>query len=159
MEIGKFLFIALSLTLVLGLAASFEFTEKDLASEDNLWDLYERWRTHHTVSRDLGVKQKRFNVFKENVKHIHKVNKMDKPYKLKLNKFGDMTSHEFRTSYGGSKVKHYRMFHGGRGGTGGFMHEKAENLPPSIDWRKKGAVTAVKDQGRCGNFFNYLFFW
>ncbi|XP_059633638.1 vignain-like [Cornus florida] len=151
MEVGKFFLVALSLALVLGLVQSIEFTEKDLASEESLWDLYERWRSHHTVSRDLDEKQKRFNVFKENVKHVHKVNKMDKPYKLKLNKFADMTNHEFRSSYAGSKVKHNRMLRGSRGGTGGFIHEKTANLPTSVDWRKKGAVNAVKDQGKCGS--------
>ncbi|KAK3026059.1 hypothetical protein RJ639_042551 [Escallonia herrerae] len=150
MEVGKVISVAFALVLVSGVVKSFEFTEKDLASEESLWDLYERWRSHHTVSRDLTEKQKRFNVFKENVKHIHKVNQMDKPYKLKLNKFGDMTSHEFRDSYGGSKVKHYRMLRGSRGATG-FMHEKTGALPPSIDWRKKGAVAGVKDQGKCGS--------
>ncbi|MBA0848412.1 hypothetical protein Goshw_001759 [Gossypium schwendimanii] len=34
-----------------------------LASEESLWDLYERWRSHHTISLDLTEKQKRFNVF------------------------------------------------------------------------------------------------
>ncbi|CAK9186676.1 unnamed protein product [Ilex paraguariensis] len=152
MEIGKFLLVAIALALVFGLVQSFEFTEKDLASEESLWDLYERWRSHHTVSRDLTEKQKRFNVFKANVMNINKVNKMDKPYKLKLNKFGDMTNHEFKSSYAGSKINHHKMFRdSSRGGNGRFMHEKTENLPPSVDWRKKGAVTSVKDQGKCGS--------
>ncbi|KAL7241123.1 hypothetical protein ACSBR2_006699 [Camellia fascicularis] len=150
MNISKIILISLSLALLSQLVQSIDFTEKDLSSDESLWDLYERWRSHHTVSRDLSEKQKRFNVFKENVKHIHKVNNMGKPYKLKLNRFGDMTNHEFRSTYG-SKVKHFRMLHGGRSGTGGFMHEKTDNLPPSVDWRKKGAVTGVKDQGNCGS--------
>lgn len=154
MKIDKVvLLVVLSLLLVLfGLAESLDFDEKDLASEEALWDLYERWRSYHTVSRDLEEKSKRFNVFKENVKHVHKVNQMDKPYKLKLNKFADMTNHEFRSSYGGSKIKHYRMLHGGRRSSSGFMHDKAVNLPSSVDWRKKGAVTGIKDQGKCGKF-------
>ncbi|KAE9454685.1 hypothetical protein C3L33_13427, partial [Rhododendron williamsianum] len=150
MNMGKLFLISLCLALVFGLVKSLDFSEKDLASEESLWDLYERWRSHHTVSRDLTEKQRRFNVFKENVKHIHEVNKMERPYKLKLNKFGDMTSHEFRSAYG-SKIEHFRMFRGEQGGTGRFMHEKTENLPASVDWRKKGAVTGVKNQGRCGS--------
>ncbi|PON74668.1 Cyseine protease [Trema orientale] len=150
MDFGKFFLVALSLALLLGLAQSFEFHEKDLASEESLWDLYERWRSHHTVSRDLKEKQQRFNVFKANVKHVHKVNQMNKPYKLKLNMFADMTNHEFVRSYAGSKVGHYRMLHGERPATS-FKHENTQDLPTSVDWRKKGAVTGIKNQGNCGS--------
>jgi hypothetical protein len=70
----------------------FDFHENDLGSEESLWDLYERWRSHHTViSKSLDEKHKRFNVFKENVTHVHTTNRMDKPYKLKMNKLADMT--------------------------------------------------------------------
>lgn len=149
LEMGKaFLFVVL-LAMALGLAKSIEFTEKDLASEESLWNFYERWRSHHTVSRDLSEKQNRFNVFKANVLHIDKVNKLDLPYKLKLNKFADMTNHEFR-SYYSSKVNHFRTHRGPRATTG-FMHGKTENVPASVDWRKQGAVTPVKDQGKCGS--------
>lgn len=153
MDMRKFFLVAFSLALVLGLAESIDIHDKDLASEETLWDLYERWRSQHTVSKDLKEKHTRFNVFKMNAKHIHKVNRMNKPYKLKLNKFADMTNHEFVSSYAGSKVSHYRMLHGDRKATC-FRHEETNNLPPSVDWRKKGAVTGVKDQGRCGKYLN-----
>ncbi|KAF5450185.1 hypothetical protein F2P56_030555 [Juglans regia] len=152
MDMGKFLLVALSLALLLGVAKSFDFQEADLGSEERLWDLYERWRSQHTVSRELQEKHNRFNVFKENVKHVHKVNMMlNKPYKLRLNKFADMTNHEFASTYAGSKVSHNRMFRGGRR-TCGFMHERADSLPSSVDWRKQGAVTGIKNQGKCGNY-------
>ncbi|QCE14890.1 vignain [Vigna unguiculata] len=151
MAMKKLLWVVLSLSLVLGVANSFDFHEKDLASEESLWDLYERWRSHHTVSRSLGEKHKRFNVFKANVMHVHNTNKMDKPYKLKLNKFADMTNHEFRSTYAGSKVNHHRMFRGTPHGNGTFMYENVGSVPASVDWRKKGAVTDVKDQGKCGS--------
>lgn len=102
------------------------------------------------MSRSLEDKHKRFNVFKENVMHVHKVNKMDKPYKLKLNKFADLTNHEFRSLYAGSKIRHHRMFHGQRT-NGSFMYEHVDRVPASVDWRKKGAVTPIKDQGQCGS--------
>ncbi|XP_077253085.1 vignain-like [Tasmannia lanceolata] len=149
---GKALFLALSFFFVLFAAVnSSGFEEKDLASEESFWDLYERWRGHHTVSRDLNEKDRRFNVFKENVKYIHSFNKKDTPYKLKLNKFADLTNREFRSLYAGSRVSHHRMFRGSQPANGSFMYEKVTAVPPSVDWRKKGTVTDVKDQGQCGS--------
>ncbi|MED6152398.1 hypothetical protein PIB30_091686 [Stylosanthes scabra] len=147
----KLLCVILSLALILGFSQSFEFHESELESEESLWELYERWRSHHTVSRSLDEKKKRFEVFKANAMHVHETNKLDKPYKLKLNKFADLTNHEFRTIYAGSKVGHHRMFRGTPRGNGTFMYENVERVPASVDWRKKGAVTPVKDQGQCGS--------
>ncbi|KAF2579207.1 hypothetical protein F2Q68_00002177, partial [Brassica cretica] len=118
---------------------------------DSLWELYERWRSHHTIARSFEEKAKRFNVFKHNVRHIHETNKKEKPYKLKLNKFGDMTTEEFRRSYAGSNIKHHRMLKGERRATGKFMYANVNALPTSVDWRKNGAVTPVKNQGQCGS--------
>ncbi|KAK3017852.1 hypothetical protein RJ639_004544 [Escallonia herrerae] len=151
MEMKKFLLVCLSLALFLGLCQGFDFHEKELETEKSLWDLYERWRSHHTVSTNLDEKHRRFNVFKANVQHVHNVNKMDKPYKLKLNKFADLTNHEFRSTYAGSKIKHHRMLRGDKVGSGTFMYENVESVPLSVDWRKNGAVNAVKDQGQCGS--------
>ncbi|KAL6997067.1 hypothetical protein U1Q18_007189 [Sarracenia purpurea var. burkii] len=152
MEASKYFLVALCLALVLGLGESFDFHEKELETEERLWELYERWRSHHTVSRSLSEKHHRYNVFKHNVQYVHSFNKREhKPYKLKLNKFADLTSHEFGSIYAGSKVKHHRMLRGSPRGNGSFMYEKVERVPPSVDWRKKGAVTAVKDQGQCGS--------
>ncbi|OMO81544.1 hypothetical protein COLO4_23525 [Corchorus olitorius] len=149
MDIRKIILVVFSLALVFRLAESFDYHESDLASEESMWDLYERWRSHHRVAHEPKEKQRRFNVFKENLKLVHKVNQMDKPYKLKLNKFADMTHHEFM-SIRTSKVSHYRMLRGPRRQTE-FSHAKTDTLPPSVDWRKKGAVTNIKDQGQCGS--------
>ncbi|KAF8005878.1 hypothetical protein BT93_K0225 [Corymbia citriodora subsp. variegata] len=151
MGFKKLFLVALALVSILRIAESFDFHERELASEDSLWDLYERWRSHHTVSRSLDDKHKRFNVFKHNVMHVHRTNQQDKPYKLKLNRFADMTNHEFRSLYAGSKVDHHRVFRGARRGSQSFMYGDFAPVPPSVDWRKKGAVTDVKNQAHCGS--------
>jgi len=155
MERKKVLWGVLLFGFVVGMGESFDFKEKELESEQGLWDLYERWRSHHTVSRSLGEKHKRFNVFKANVINVHNANKMDKPYKLKLNKFADMTNHEFTTIYANSKVSHHRMFRDMSRGNGTFMYENVDRVPASVDWRNRGAVTDVKNQGQCGKAKNF----
>ncbi|GLU06119.1 hypothetical protein SLE2022_231770 [Rubroshorea leprosula] len=49
MGIVKFILVAFSLAVVLGVVESFDYHEQD-TFEESLWDLYERWRSHHTVS-------------------------------------------------------------------------------------------------------------
>ena len=152
-KMAKCWLLALALALALAaVAESIPFDEKDLASEDSLWSLYEKWRSHHAVARDLDEKHRRFNVFKENAKFIHEFNsKKHKPYKLALNRFADMTNQEFRSTYAGSKIHHHRTQRGSPRDAGtSFMYENVKNLPVSVDWRAKGAVTGVKDQGQCG---------
>ncbi|CAN8306633.1 unnamed protein product [Cochlearia groenlandica] len=148
----RFIVIVLCFLMILEVTKGLDLHDKDVESEDSLWDLYERWRSHHTIARSLEEKAKRFNVFKHNVRHIHETNKKEKAYKIKLNKFGDMTSDEFMRTYAGSKIKHHRMFQGERRrGTERFMYANVDSLPTSVDWRKNGAVTPVKNQGQCGS--------
>ncbi|KAG6513522.1 hypothetical protein ZIOFF_023853 [Zingiber officinale] len=138
------------LALAFTISRCIPFTEEDLSSEDRLWALYERWRSHHTVSRDLDEKRRRFNVFKHNIKFIHEFNKKDEPYKLKLNAFADLTNQEFLDHYAGSKIEHHRIRRGEKP-EGEFKHGHIDiyKLPASVDWRTQGAVTPVKDQGKC----------
>lgn len=128
------------------------FTEKDLATEENLWKLYEKWRGVHTVSRDLTEKKAKFEVFKKNAMYVHEFNtRKDKPYKLGLNRFADMTLDEFKKKYTGAKTvvrdaAKPKM-------TAAASTKVADgDVPASFDWRDYGAVTPVKDQGQCGTY-------
>ncbi|KAL6660771.1 hypothetical protein ACP70R_001806 [Stipagrostis hirtigluma subsp. patula] len=141
-------------------ARGIPFTEKDLTSEESLRALYERWRSRYAVARgggglggdEGGDGARRFNVFKENARYIHEANRKDRPFRLALNKFADMTTDEFRRTYAGSRVRHHRALAGGRRADGGgFTYADAGNLPPAVDWRERGAVTGIKDQGQCGS--------
>ncbi|KAL9239187.1 hypothetical protein vseg_013530 [Gypsophila vaccaria] len=144
--------ICLALAMTITLSQAFDFQDKDLHSDEALSNLYERWCRHHAVSRSPNDTKKRFNVFKENVRHVHKVNQMDRPYKLKLNKFADLTTYEFQSLFAGSKIRHHKIFRGQSGnGTEGFMYSSVGTVPSSVDWRTKGAVTPIKNQGQCGS--------
>ncbi|XP_042493922.1 zingipain-2-like [Macadamia integrifolia] len=157
MEMRKVaLFVALSMALVLGLVQSFEFHERELETEESLWDLYERWCSHHKVSRDPSEKQMRFRLFKDNAKYVLEFNKKDAPYKLELNKFSDMNEREKNVLSGYRLSRESRTQLRRRRGTvdDNFMyhHNKLiKDIPSSIDWREKGVVASVKDQGSCGS--------
>ncbi|ERM98965.1 hypothetical protein AMTR_s00226p00018920 [Amborella trichopoda] len=94
---------------------------------------------------DAQEKEQRFEIFKENLKFIDSVNAEGQPYKLSANKFADLTNDEFRVTHMGFKAHACAT----RAPDAPFMYANV-STPTSMDWRKKGAVTPIKDQGQCG---------
>ncbi|KAG9486844.1 hypothetical protein GDO78_006960 [Eleutherodactylus coqui] len=70
-------------------------------------------------------------------------------YRLGMNHFGDMTTEEFGQLMNGYKHKPDRKV----GST--FMPPNNYEAPKSVDWRKEGYVTPVKDQGQCGSCWSF----
>jgi C1A family cysteine protease len=90
----------------------------------------------------------RFKVFKQNTDFIAETNKMNLSYTLGMNKFGDMPFNEFHAKYTGyNQVK--RDYIRSRNTPATKLGTEAN--PDKVDWRSKGAVTPVKDQGQCGS--------
>ncbi|TQE03864.1 hypothetical protein C1H46_010528 [Malus baccata] len=138
-------YTCLSLILMLG-AWSSGATSRTL-QDASIYGRYEQWLTHYgRVYNDVNEKETRFKIFKENVAFIESSNKdANKPYKLSVNQFADLTNEEFKVSRNGFKG------HECSTKTTSFKYENlTASLPATMDWRKKGAVTPVKDQGQCG---------
>ncbi|XP_047331330.1 senescence-specific cysteine protease SAG39-like [Impatiens glandulifera] len=108
---------------------------------------HEQWMVQHNrVYKDDAEKYTRFNIFKENVEQIELFNKAENaPYKLGVNQFTDLTNEEF-------KLRNRFKSHVCSSSTDSFRYGNISAVPATIDWRKKGAVTPVKDQGQCGEF-------
>lgn len=92
----------------------------------------------------------RYEIFKDNLKYIDEHNAAADAgvhsFRLGLNRFADLTNEEYRATYLGTKPVGTR-----RGRVGDrYKVGEGESLPDSIDWREKGAVAEVKDQGSCG---------
>lgn len=131
-------------------------------AEERVVELFRLWREkHRKVYNHVEEHERRFENFKRNLrvvleKHAQKkaaANKHD-TQRVGLNKFADLSNEEFRAIYMPKKV---RMPISKRDRLVRKMQQqkKAElprDAPASLDWRKAGIVTPVKDQGSCGMF-------
>jgi len=84
-----------------------------------------------------------FATFKANLMMINSHNSGSSSYKLAVNKFADITYEEFAKTHLGYKPSAVRS---------GEAFVPSNDAPAaSMDWRQKGAVGPVKDQGSCGS--------
>ncbi|XP_059281803.1 senescence-specific cysteine protease SAG39-like [Lycium ferocissimum] len=137
--------LAFAALLVLSMCAS-HATSRDLY-EASMVQKHEQWMGHiGRVYKDDTEKAKRFKIFKDNVEYIEFVNKAGtRPYKLGINEFADLTNEEFIAGRNGYKISSHKKWPK-------ITSFKYENVtaPATMDWRTKGAVTGIKDQGQCG---------
>ncbi|KAK7412442.1 hypothetical protein VNO78_03903 [Psophocarpus tetragonolobus] len=118
-----------------------------LPSEDEAIKLFQVWkREHGRVYKDLEEMAKKFEIFVSNVKSITESNaKRSSPYSFLrgLNQFADWSFKEFQETY----LHELPMTRG----SGMNLTDFNCVAPSSVDWRSRGAVTSVKDQGSCGS--------
>ncbi|OIW01314.1 hypothetical protein TanjilG_10475 [Lupinus angustifolius] len=118
-------------------------------SHEDAIKLFQLWKKEHgRVYNDLQEMAKRFDIFISNMNDIIESNSKrtsSSDYLLGLNKFADWSNKEFEETYLNNNVD---------------MPEDSDMklnddstcyVPSRLDWRKKGVVTEVKDQGSCGS--------
>lgn len=131
---------------------SYDNAHQDKATwrtDEEVNSLYEEWLVKHgKLYNALGEKDKRFQIFKDNLRFIDQQNAENRTYKLGLNRFADLTNEEYRARYLGTKIDPNRRL--GRTPSNRYAPRVGETLPDSVDWRKEGAVVPVKDQASCG---------
>ncbi|KAJ7548190.1 hypothetical protein O6H91_07G001800 [Diphasiastrum complanatum] len=95
-------------------------------------------------------KERRFNIFKQNLLYIDTHNRENYSYWLGLNQFSDLTNSEFRAQIFGLHVNDTDVDMQSAKLGSAIQQVVVSRAPDWIDWRQTGAVTQVKDQGNCG---------
>jgi len=126
-------------------------------AEDDYQFLFTKFVEQHGKNYEADEFFVRYNIFKNNLQTIHSHNAMgNNSYTLGMNKFGDMTSAEFKAQYLGYKHREQPYLRAKN-----TPHQKIHNVaayPTSVDWRNANtnpknvvAVTPVKNQQQCGS--------
>ena len=89
----------------------------------------------------------RAKIYNDNVAKISAHNAKGKAWYMAVNDFADLTHEEFNARYvGGLRKKGTSTPY-----TPTTKSPQELGNPASVDWRQKGAVTPVKNQGQCGS--------
>lgn len=120
-----------------------------LLAFDSVWQSYKS--EHGKVYSHSAEELKRKAVFAENLKmiemHNYLYSKGLKSYMLGINTYADMEHSEFVKMMNGLNKGEVRS-----NSRATYLSPPFNfTLPSAVDWREKGYVTPVKDQGQCGS--------
>ncbi|XP_065912646.1 pro-cathepsin H-like isoform X2 [Dysidea avara] len=118
-------------------------------NQDDFKVLFDEWMLEYDRTYDSDVEyEKRLKIFMDNALYIDWINNQQNSYELEANQFADMTFDEFKSIYlmdpqhcSATKVGSHQI-------TG-------QPVPEAVDWREKGVVTPVKNQGQCGSCWTF----
>lgn len=89
----------------------------------------------------------RFKIFRDNAAFARVHNSQGKSWSLGVNEFADLTFAEFKSIY---TPFYFETHH-----PNPVAAPENLEIPTTVDWRTKGAVTPVKNQGQCGSCWSF----
>jgi cathepsin L len=137
-----------SVSVLAVLALAFSCTLAFDVTLDQHWNL---WKQAHNKFYSGSEEQLRRAVWESNLKKVQDHNLHADlgvhTFWLGMNKYADLSITEFAKMMNGYNASITGSRRSGRT----FVSDPLRDLPDTVDWRDKGYVTGVKDQGQCGS--------
>ncbi|CAG4972955.1 unnamed protein product [Colias eurytheme] len=130
------------------LTSEFDLLDQDYYDLNNAEAIFEQFNRKFNKDNENDKSDYRFEVFKQNLAKINELNEKSNVKSYGITQFTDLTFKEFSDYYLGIR--------------GNITYENAVKYvpsglkgPDSLDYRKIGYVTEIKDQKRCGSCYAF----
>jgi C1A family cysteine protease len=131
----KVLFL-ISVIAVISHSKTFDLNNEPMA-------LFRDFVGHYGKEYPEGTYMQKYKIFFENIEKIKLLNAKSSDAVYAINKFADLSAQEFSSLLGYVKPTENVERE--------VLTPKSGAPPKTFDWRERGAVTPVKDQGQCGS--------
>jgi len=144
------LLLLVSVLVLSSLSFCFPTSNTQILTEDEYITLFIRWMIQNAKSYEREQFTTRYSLWRSNLALIEQHNVQyyagNTTFSLSLNVFADWTEDE-KIARNGFKVPQTAIQTA--------LPTTPRHLPPSLDWRTRGAVNPVLDQGACGSCYSF----